>query len=305
MTEDRTDEHGGDEDGSPDWAPDRRDDGYVRDVPDGNEDELEFLLDDSGHPAAEEPDEPGVTAGTLLSDAIGRLRESPDVVRAMLLAGVLVAVVDALRRGDPVPIVGYEGLQTGEVSIAWGFMVNVVSRASTPPSALVDLRPIWLVRTVWLDVIRWGAVVLASVYGFARLLEVRMTAATTGRYLLAFAFFGVTWVDFDLGLVFGGVIILLFLVVLVRLSAFPGLIVAGESITGGLRRSWRLTKGHGWSLFGVVLVVGLANHALGSAPVVGPLGSSLAGALHVAVVVAFLDRVDAVDATTGASPDRS
>lgn len=274
------------------WLVDEGD----RDVSGDDRTDLEFVVE---HPASSpneaEPETPSVTAFALLSDAIGRLRTHPRVVRAMLFAGVVVAVVDFLRRGDPVPTAGYAGLQTGEVSINFGFVVNVVSRASTPLSALIDLRPVWLARTIWLELARGGAVFLATVYGFARLLDVKVTAANAGRYLLAFAFFGALSFDVDLGFVIGIVVLVLFFAVLVRLSMLPGLLIAGDSMLDALRRSWGLTKGHGWSLFGVVFVVGLANHALGSVPVVGPVGSSLAAAAHVAVVVAFLDRVDAVD----------
>jgi hypothetical protein len=218
-----------------------------------------------------------------------------------MVAGVLVTTVDFVRRGDPVPTVEYASLRTGEVRIAYGVVVNVISQNPTPTTALVDLEPIWLARTVWLEFIRGGAVVLASVYGFATLLDVRVGASNTARYLLAFTGLTLLSVEIQMGLL-GVPFLLILLWILVKLSPFPGLVVAGEPIVAAVRRSWRLTRGHGWSLLGVVLTAGLTNHALASVPVVGSVGSSLAAALHVGVVSAFIDRVETGDPVT-ARPD--
>ena len=238
-----------------------------------------------------------ITTASLLSDALGRLYRNPSVLVGVMVAGVLVTAVDVVRRGDPVPTVGYAGLQTGDVRIAFGVVVNVISQNPTPPTALVDLEPIWLARTVWLEVLRGGAVVLASIYGFATLLDVRVHVSNTARYLIAFGGLALISVEIQMGLL-GIPLLLVLFWILVKLSPFPGLVVAGEPIVAAVRRGWGLTRGHGWSLFGVVLSIGITNHALASVPVVGTVGSSLAAALHIGVVSAFIDRVETVEPVT-------
>jgi hypothetical protein len=233
----------------------------------------------------------GLTTGVLLSDGWGLLRRNPRVVFAFFLAGLVVAGVDALRRGDPVPTVGFVGLLDGKLSVTFGLVPRITPHAGTPPSSIVSLRPRWLVRTVGLELLRTGAVVGAGVYGFARLLGTGLRPAATFRYLAVFT--GVAMVDFtaDVGFLFGVLLLAVAFAVLVRLVAVPAFLVVGESIPGALGRSWHRTEGYGWTLFGVVLVVGFANHALSSIPTVGPVGSALAAAVQVGVVAGFLRRV--------------
>lgn len=239
----------------------------------------------------EQGDASPITATALLKDAVVRLRRNPRVVTAMVLAGLIVTAVDRLRLGDPIPTTGFVGLRQGHISIAFEIMVQVISHASTPVSSVVSLRPRWLVWTVGLEVVQSGAVVLASVYGFAKLLDTPLTVSKMLRYLLVFAVLGIVSFHVEAGVVIGIPLVIIILYAVVHLVALPGLIVDGMSILAALRRSWGVTAGHGWSLFGVVLVVGFANHVLASIPFVGPLGSSLAATMHVGVVVAFLHRV--------------
>jgi membrane-anchored glycerophosphoryl diester phosphodiesterase (GDPDase) len=111
------------------------------------------------------------------------------------------------------------------------------------------------------------------------------------RYAAVFGAIALASAEVTAGLLLGLPLVVLFLALLVRLLAFPAYLVGGRSITGALRRSWASTAGHAWPLAGVVVLVGFANHALSSLPLVGPVGSALAAALQVGVVAAFVRRV--------------
>jgi len=241
------------------------------------------VVDDDAAPEA-------VTTGGLFAAAYHRLRHNPRVVGAFLVVGVLAAVVDVVRRGDPVPTASFTGIQQGTVSLRFGLLVDVVFRHSTPITALVELRPRWLVSTVGLELLRGGALVVASVYGYARLLDETPTVGAVARYAVVSFVFALAAVSADVGLLLGLPLGILAVYLLVRFAPVSGLLATGASIPGAFRAGWRITSGHGWTLFGVVLVVGLPNHLLGSVPLVGPVGSSLTAAVHVAVIAVFLDR---------------
>lgn len=245
--------------------------------------------------AAPRPERRPVRISTLLKGGVARLRNHPSVPVAFLLAGLLVAAVDALRRGDAVPTVGFLGLQSGQVSVRFGVLARVYARVTTPPAALYALQPSWLVRVAALELLRGAAVVAAGVYGFSRLLDTSPGVAATARYAGVFALLSLAALQVDAGPILGIPLLVAFFILLVRVAAFPAFIVQGDGVVPALRRSWRRTRGHGWTVFGVVLVVGLANHALTSVPVVGPVGSGLAVALQTGVVAAFVERTAPLD----------
>lgn len=257
-------------------------------------------MTDAEPPADSPPDaSDDGTAGRLsttgvLRGACRRLAGDPRALAAMLLAGVVVAGVDWLRLHDPVPTTGYKGIQSGRVAFPFGIVVSVLSRTSVPASALLHLETGWLAATVGLELLSVTAVVAASSYALTRLLDVRLSLSAVLRYgaVVALVRYGMVRASFEGGAVLVGIPLLVALIlVTVRLVPFPGRIVRGESVRVALGRSWAATRGHGWSLFGVVLVVGLANHALASVPVVGPVGSAAAGAVHAGVVATVVENL--------------
>jgi len=238
----------------------------------------------------------GPTATGLLGDGITIVRHNPHVVIAMVLAGCAVAVVDWVRIADPVPVADFVGLTDGRVMVHWVVMPSVISGRSTELSTLADLSPVWVVWVGGLEVFRTAAVALAGAYGFARALDVDLTAISMTAYALVFGALvgvGAFIPDISVPLVGGVVFAVLYFYVAVHLLAVPALLVDGVSIRAAISRSWGRTSGHGWSLLAVVVALGLAAHLLASlGDLVGvaavPLAVSLVAALQIGVVAAFV-----------------
>lgn len=235
-----------------------------------------------------------ISTRSILAGAYRRFAANPTALVALLVAGAVVAGADWFHLHDPVPVSEYEGVQQGRFEISFGFVVSVVSRTILRPSALLHLEPRWLVTTVGLELAAFVAIVAASSYALSRLLDVRLTLPAVLRYGLVSALlrFALGRVNFEGGAILVGIFFLMvFLVVVVRLVPFPGRLILGESFRTALGRSWDMTRGHGWSLFGVVLVVGLANHLLASVPLVGPVGSAAVGAVHAGIVATVIHQL--------------
>lgn len=258
-------------------------------------DRVEGALDRPDEPGTDAGSETAVTDGRLVRDALAGLRRNPSVVVAMLLAGLTVAVVDWVRVADPVPVVAFRGVQAGRIAFDYGVVASVTAGTTTPPSALVELRPAWVAWVAGLELLRTGAVALAGAYGLARLLDADLTVAAAVRYVAVFACFGAisalapsVTVNVLVGLPF----VAMFVYVVAHLVPLPGLLAAGRSVTDALGRSWRLATGHGWTLATLVVGIGLAGFLAASAPVAAPLLGSLVVAVQLGVVAAFLRRVD-------------
>lgn len=234
-----------------------------------------------------------LSAVTLFSRARRRIREQPRVILALLFAGSIVTGIDWLRLHDPIPSVGFSGIQDGHFAILFSTVVTIFSRATVPLSALVGLKPQWLAWAVGLELLGFVAVVGAGAYALARLLQVPLTTTATLRYagivlLLRF----LPSINIDGGMMatilIGIPLFAVSLFLLVRLFALPGRLIAGDSIRSALRRSWHRTNGHSRSLFVVIITLGILNHLLTSVPVIGPLGSAVGAVLHAGTIAAFL-----------------
>ena len=239
--------------------------------------------------------EQSVTVSSLFAETRDQIEANPSVVIAFVGAGIILASIDWLLQQGPIPTVGFEGIQSGRITVSFGILLSVASRATIPPSSLIGLKPVWLGAALGAELLSVVVVAVAGAYALARLLDVPPTVSAALRYtgLMVLMRFGIGRLNFEGGaVIFAIPLLVAALFVLVRLVPFPGLVIEGYPVWAALERSWGLARGHGRSLFGVVLVVGFANHLLASIPLVGPVGSALAGVVHAGVVAAFLHQVE-------------
>lgn len=226
----------------------------------------------------------------LVTGAYRRLRTTPRALIAMVLAGLVVTGIDWLRLHDPIPTIGYVGIQEGHVAVLLSLPVTVFSRASVSLSALVGLKPQWLAWAVGLELLGFIVVVGATAYALARLLGTPLTTAAVVRYaaLLGFFQFGPRIQLESAGLFVAIPVFIIWVFVLVHLFALPGLLIVGAPIRAALQHSWWRTTGHGWSLAAVIGLLGLLSHLGMSVPLIGPLGSALIASLHAGTIAVFL-----------------
>jgi hypothetical protein len=191
------------------------------------------------------------------------------------------------------------------VNVAFEVLVTVLPQHGVVPSALLELQPEWLLVTVGLELFAFVAAVAACVAALGAVLGTTPSAAGVVRYaavLGALRLLAVRATVTGDSILIGLPLLVGFLYVVVRLVPLPGRLVLGDSLATALRRSWDRTRGYGWSLFGVVLLLGLANDLLAVLPLVGPVGSALVAAVHAGVVATFLARTDGRGPSGGATP---
>ncbi|QCJ48062.1 hypothetical protein [Haloprofundus sp. MHR1] len=244
--------------------------------------------------------EPELSVWSALWTALHRIRRDPVLVVPFFLAGVVVTIVDYRRRRDPVPVNVVDRMGGGGIDISY-LVYPTGSRATTTPlGALVDLKVAPLFTTLGLELTAFLAVGVAGWLTLSRVLGGRARSAQLFSYLGLLALLHVAFRLLGLvGTVSGPIGLLLFvgtLAVFVRVFLVPVLVVAGEDISTAFGRSARLTRGHRWTVFGLVLVVGLATFALGSVSPVGPvLSATLVAPVHAVALVVVAEQTDGTD----------
>jgi membrane-anchored glycerophosphoryl diester phosphodiesterase (GDPDase) len=102
-----------------------------------------------------------------------------------------------------------------------------------------------------------------------------------------------------LALLVVGSVFVLYISVAMSLNA-PAIMMENTNAVGGLRRSWRLTKGHWWSLFGAIVIAGILGGIITSAIAIpvslirSPIASLVASAVATGIVGAWSIIVSAV-----------
>lgn len=252
---------------------------------------------DDGASDISDPDG-SLSAAALFGGARHRIRTNPSAILALLVAGGIVVGLDWLALHDPIPTTGFREIQDGHLTVSFGIVITVLSRVTLPLASLISLKFAWFVWAVGLRLLEFIAVTGAGAYALARLLHVSLTVSALGRYAGAVALvtFGIGRFHFEGGSILLAIPLLVVTFILfVRLFAFPGLLIAGSPMWPALQESWVLARGHGWSLFGVILLVGVLNHLLASVPIAGPLGSAFVGVIHAGTVAVFLRRTEIRD----------
>lgn len=218
----------------------------------------------------------GLTVWTVLRAVATDIRRHPRWVVPFTIAGVIVAIADWIRRLDPIPMVVPDSFRE-TLSVQYSLVPTGTQRTIRAADALVNLRLPYFVGAIALELTVVVAVVVAGYYTLRWAL-----APDTGR--TGFVRYGVlvTVVEFlpqwlgtahytFANLLVGLVAIVLFMVLAVRLFLVPGFIVAGHSFRNALGLSRRRSYGIGWTLAGLVVILGLSSWGLARIPVAGGL----------------------------------
>ncbi|MFB1063715.1 hypothetical protein [Natrinema sp. H-ect4] len=231
-----------------------------------------------------------------VSLALEQFRRDPALLLPFLVAGVCLAVLDWLRRLDPLPT--RPAVQNGvSITIAYTGYPTGTPETARALESLVDLKLPSLVWGIGLEAVAVLVIAAAGTVTIARALP-EDRGATTGRRLLAYGglvvlFDGAfrvlaSFIDGDVGLVFGLVLIVPLFAVFVRLFAAPAAVVTGSGPVTALRQSAPATRGHGWTILALVIGFGLAAWLLGRVPRAGTVVSTaLVGSLHAVTVAAL------------------
>jgi hypothetical protein len=200
----------------------------------------------------------------------------------ILLVAVVVVPLSLLQT-----FVSEQLVRSGWTSEA---VVNGRPEITTPVAAtLVASAVVGLISIViWTMLL--GAITLAAAGTF---LGRDLDIGASYRFGLA-RFWSIVWVGILMGLaIVAGFILLVIpgLFVLTRLSvAVPSLVVEGRRGGSALSRSWNLVRGHGWHVFGTLVVAwiltGLVRSVL-TAPFAGWVSQGIASAIASIVTMPF------------------
>ncbi|RQH00856.1 hypothetical protein [Natrarchaeobius oligotrophus] len=233
----------------------------------------------------------------VVANAIGRLRSDPVLWLPFLLAGLLSFAIDRRRAADALPVEA--GVDDATVSVAYAIYPSGVTETVRPLGALVDLRLPSLAYALGLEALAVLAVAGAGWLTIARARGDPLRPERFGRYLLLVVGVGAGYrlleavgVGYGGGSLLSGLAVLaLAFAVLVRLFLWPALVLRGEGVAASLAKSWRDARGQGWTILGLILLIGLGAWALAHAPVVGTVLSVwLVGTIHAVSLVALLER---------------
>jgi len=253
-------------------------------------------VEPSGGPLA------GLTVWAVLRAVATAIRRRPRHVVPFTVAGLVVGLADWIRTVDPIPMQVPNSFRE-TVNVQFSLVPMGTSRTVRAVGALVDLRLPYLLGAVGLELLVLIAVGAGGYLTLQRALDVETGRTAALRYgvVLALVGFLPQWLGTPRvtlsNLLVGLVTIVLFSVLAVRLFLLPGLIVAGQSYRTALRQSQRRSYGIGWTVFGLVVVLGLGSWGLAQIPVAGGfLSTAIVAPAHAFSLAALVRH------TGGASP---
>ncbi len=244
------------------------------------------------------PASSGGSSPNPLSAAVRELGRDPLLFVPFALTGILLAIVDWLRQRDPIPAIEREGLGSNGVEITIEYVVypTGVPQTAVPYESFVALEPSVLVWGLALQALSLGAIGVAGAVTMARAMDERLRPRAVGAVVgfvvamdLLLRLLGSIDAFQQMGL-FGLIPLVLYFLILVQLFPLPGLLLTGRSPLAALRQSRRQVAGRGWSVFALVLAIGLSAWLLASLPFGTVLSSVLVAPVHAVAVVAVLDR---------------
>lgn len=223
-----------------------------------------------------------------------RIRRDPFLGVPFAIAGALLALADVVRNRDPIPVTRADWF--GEtVSVQYSIYPTGTVRTVRDVGALVDLQTPSLLWGVGIELLVVLAIGIAGWATITRSLGVRRSLASLARYLglvatleLVPPLFGGLSIDVQ-GLLPGFVLLAGISLVLVRLYLVPASLVAGRGFADALRDSVDASRGRRWTIFGLILVFGVASWGLAHVPTVGAfLSTAIVAPLQAASFAAFV-----------------
>ena len=223
----------------------------------------------------------------LLVDSGRLLWDRPALALPFLIAAAAAAVGDLLRLTDSVPTIAQTSAQRGLTHLVLHATPSVTSAVGTRPAALLGLKSGPLLGVILTEGFPSVLTAIATVLTIVWVIPSRAASTPTRGKLLFRALrllgyeLAVLTVFFVLGMTAGSlglltlVLIIGLLVATVRLFVVPASIARGRGLREAISTSLALTRGHGWTLFGLIVVLGVTANVLVSVPVlVGGLGAS-------------------------------
>lgn len=253
--------------------------------------------DATGDPAASGQETAStLSVWTVLQAVASDIRRQPRWLVPFTVAGLIVGLADWVRESDPIPMLVPEAFQE-TVSVQYSLVPTGTQRTIRVADALVDLRLPYLVGAVGLELVVLVAVAGAGYLTLRRAMGTSDSRAAVVRYgvLVAVVEFLPQWLGtahFSFtNLLFGLLAIVLFMILAVRLFLVPGFVVMGCSFRSAVSQSRRQSRGVGWTLAGLVVVLGISSWGLAQIPLAGGfLSMAIVGPVQAIAVGRLIQR---------------
>ncbi|MCU4802598.1 hypothetical protein OB920_19725 [Halobacteria archaeon HArc-gm2] len=232
---------------------------------------------------------------TVLGAVWARVRRDPPLLIPFAVTGLILALADVLRTRDPIPIEPTAALDQ-TVTVQFSLYPSGTARTARGVGALVDLETPYLLRGVGIELAVPLAVGVAGWLTITRVLDGQRRLDALARYLclpvvlsVAPRLLGSPTVD--VGLSVGLVVLLAVSFVSVRLFLVPAFLATGLGFGAAIRNSASRSRGQGWTLFGLILVLGIGSWALATVPIAGAfLSTAIVAPVHAVAMAVVLDR---------------
>lgn len=232
---------------------------------------------------------------SVLTRASSRIRRDPFLAVPFAIAGALLALADLARSRDAIPVTRPDSFSE-TLSVQFSIYPTGTARTARDGGALVDLQTPSLLWGVGLELLVVLAIGVAGWVTITRVLGEGRSLASLARYLgfvgvleLLPLLFGDLSIDVQ-GLLPGIVLLVGISLVLVRLYLVPAYLVAGRGFVAAFRDSVDTSRGQRWTIFGLVLVFGIASWGLAHVPAAGALlSTAIVAPVQSASFAAFVD----------------
>ncbi|MFC6964188.1 hypothetical protein [Halocatena marina] len=226
-----------------------------------------------------------------------RIRQDPVLCAPFAIVGLLVSVADWLRKQDPLPVTTPNWFEQ-TLTVQYSIFPMETARTVRRIDALFDLRLPYFLGAVTLELLVLLSVGVAGWMTITRALDGERRLDSLIRYLgilsmmVVFArLLGSPTLNIG-SLPLGALVLFVVALVLIRLFLFPGLLAAGYQFTTVLKKSVRTSQGKQWTLFWLIVIIGLASGGLAHVPIAGGfLSAAVVAPIH-AISLAILIQHD-------------